>query len=107
MNGTAPQQPVDQNPVTPAVRTKVRDLLDRHFDDSLGQYIDGYSDEVVARETTASPSTVKRIREAAYGELRGDPELDGLRMLGVKLRAEVEAFETRLKALEQRLGVRR
>lgn len=80
--------PAEPKPLTNDQRLKVRALLDKHFDDAAGRYLDGYSDQRIATEVDAPRIHIERIREAAYGPIRVTPE--------------VEAAEAALKALEGR-----
>lgn len=58
---------------------KVHNLLEAHFDDSTGLYLDGWSDERIAKDAGASADIVKRTRREGYGELKEDPEIALLR----------------------------
>lgn len=69
-------------------RMKIRTLLDKHFDDAAGRYLDGYSDQRVATEVDVPRIHVEKAREAAYGPIRAFPE--------------VEAAEKALAAMEAR-----
>lgn len=75
--------------VTPDDKRRVREKLDKHFDDSTGRYLDGFSDQKVAEALNIPRVIVEGVREAAYGPLRGNPELD-------TLKADIEAAHKRL-----------
>lgn len=66
-------------------KAAVRLLLDKHFDDAAGQYLDGYTDQKIGAEASVPWASVKQLRELAYGPLREPAELE-------KLRADVKAF---------------
>lgn len=65
-------------PLSAEEKLKVRNLLDSHFDEAKGIYLDGYSDQRVGTEAAVPWANVRAIREAAYGPLQSVPELDGL-----------------------------
>lgn len=76
-------------------RLRIRDLLDKHFDDSLGRYLDGYSDQKVADEVMVPRAHVEGIRETAYGPIRNPPELDA----ATKAVADLEASYAKAEAI--------
>jgi hypothetical protein len=71
-------QPAPPRALTPEERGKVRSLLDSHFDDAVGRYIDGYSDQRIGTELDIPWSRVREIRELAYGPIKEDPRLAAL-----------------------------
>lgn len=81
-NGQARALTVDE-------RVAVRALLDGHFDDKAGRYLDSYSDQRVGFECTVPWASVAELREIAYGALKGNAELD-------TLRGELEQLEKKL-----------
>ena len=64
----APREPTIEE------RIKIRNLLDQHFDDSAGYYLDDMSDQKIGAEVNVPWAIVARMREAAYGPIRTDPE---------------------------------
>jgi hypothetical protein len=66
-------------------RRKVREKLDEFFDDARGCYLparaggDLYSDQRIAEELDMPRALVVAIREASYGTIKTDPEIDALR----------------------------
>lgn len=82
---------------TTGERMKIRALLDQHFDDSAGMYLDGYSDQRIGEESGVPWAIVTKIREAAYGTIRVDPEITALR-------AEIDQAARKLAALEKSLA---
>jgi hypothetical protein len=78
-------------------RLKIRALLDKHFDDHTGAYLDSYSDQRIGEEVGIAWAAVARIREAAYGPIRVDPEVAGLR---AELKALHQAIERGQKGLD-------
>jgi hypothetical protein len=78
-----PRQPTNEQ------RLQIRSALDRNFDDAKGRYLDGFSDDRIATHLNVPRVFVSTIREAAYGPLLGNPEIDALR-------DEIAAFEKRV-----------
>lgn len=64
---------------THAERLKIRNMLDQYFDDAAGCWLEGYSDQKAGEEIGVPWALLTRIREAAYGPIRVDPELAALR----------------------------
>lgn len=105
-------------------RAMVRKLIEKHFDEDDGCYLDTMTDEKIAIESHLPPIVVARIREAAYGPIRATSEQMLIRSEITALRAKItdctEAarvlFETaqsdlaglrkQLDALEQRNGLK-
>lgn len=63
---------------TPDERLAIRALIEKHFDEGLGRYLNGYSDARVASEVSVPRKWVEDLREVAYGPLRSPPELDAV-----------------------------
>jgi hypothetical protein len=64
--------------ITPAVAKAMRRLyqiLEDNFDPEAGQYLEGYSDERVAKECEISLEAVKHHRTSAFGKLKPPNEL--------------------------------
>ncbi len=76
---TAAAAPEITREITPDQRLAVRNLLDHHFDDGVGGYINGFSDQQVAEQAGVPRIFVERAREAAYGPIRLDPVVGQLR----------------------------
>lgn len=74
-------------------RLQVRGLLDKHFDDGAGEYLDEMSDAKLGEMIGVPWALVATIREAAYGPIRVDPELTALS----KRMAAMEASLAELK----------
>lgn len=60
---------------TPDQRAQLRRLLEKHFDEGLGCYLGGYSDQKIAEEANLPRVVVERLRDAAYGPIRTSPEM--------------------------------
>lgn len=56
-------------------RLAIRALLEKHFDEGIGRYVGGYSDQRVAEECKVPRVMVESIRDAAYGPIQTPPEL--------------------------------
>jgi hypothetical protein len=68
-----------QTELTQQQRLNARSLLDKHFDDGDGAYLDGWTDQKIADQVGAPRALISKLREVAYGPIRVDPELVGLR----------------------------
>ena len=93
-------------------RLAIRNLLDRHFDDKAGCYIDGYSDQMIGKEAGVPWAMVTTIREAAYGPIRQDAGLGAVeknlaeaKALLSKAGELVAGAERALLAQKARLGM--
>jgi hypothetical protein len=67
-------------------RVQVRHRLDKHFDDSVGVYLDGMTDQKIADELDVPRAIIEQMREAAYGPIRVHPDI-------LLLRNEVAMFQ--------------
>lgn len=83
--------------LTPGQKQQIRTLLDKHFDDSAGAYLDGYSDQRIGAELNLAWAHVSRLREVGYGPIRRDMEVD-------TLRAELRQAEDNAIAAVQKLA---
>ena len=88
---------IDRKPSTDE-RAKIRAALDHHFDDSTGRYLDGMSDEAIAKQLNLPRKFVEDLRETAYGPIRHDPAIE-------KFKAEIAVLEKRQAELEARYSV--
>jgi hypothetical protein len=77
-------------------RVAIRNLLDKHFDDSIGRFLDGMSDRIIAEKVGLPAIVVKNIREAAYGPEKTDPELEGLAVAVARIEIELTQLKERL-----------
>lgn len=88
---------------TPQERVKIRGVLDKHFDDGAGCWLDGYSDQKAGEEVGVPWAIVTRIREAAYGPIRVDPEVVGLRAELAQIGRDLAALTEKHAAAAKRL----
>lgn len=68
-------------PVSPGVMKAQADmfrLLADHFDTVDGHYVDGWSDEKIAKETGIAKATVADFRKAGFGEIKEDPAITAI-----------------------------
>jgi hypothetical protein len=56
-------------------RVVIRHLLEKHFDEGRGCYLDGYNDQRIAEDTGLARIVVERLRDAAYGPIRVTAEV--------------------------------
>ncbi len=66
-------------PTTVSAMRKVFAALEDNFDAEKGEYLHGYSDERIAKETGISVDGVKKYRIDGFGKLRPPSELDTLK----------------------------
>jgi len=85
-------------------KARVRRLLDSHFDDQLGRYIDNYDDERVSKETNIPRAFVSEYRELAYGPLKADPAVEAVKAEAVALRQEFVELSHALDAIRARVA---
>jgi hypothetical protein len=95
-------QPVPK-PLTGDQRLRIRALLDKHFDDSAGRYLDGYSDHRIAEELKLPRVHVETIREAAYGAIRVSPEMEAAEKAVAALEARMQPAEKVIAEVERLL----
>lgn len=62
-------------------------LLSDHFDTVAGRYVDGWSDEKIAKQTDIAKATVIEFRKAGFGEIKEDPAI-------AAIRSDINALET-------------
>jgi hypothetical protein len=60
-------------------KMKIRNMLDKHFADDKGAYLDGYSDQRIGVELGVPWKEVADLREVAYGPIKEDPELTAVK----------------------------
>ena len=88
---------------TPQERVKIRAILDKYFDDAAGCWLDSYSDQKAGEEIGVPWALVTRIREAAYGPIRVDPEVAALRAEMTQIGRELAALVEKHSAAQKRL----
>lgn len=95
---------------TPAQKRRIREMLDGQFDEERGCWLDGFSDQSVAEKLDLPRLLVTQVREAAYGPIRSDPEVEAMRSDMAALKREAEqvggAVAAAMSALDKlRLGI--
>lgn len=96
----------DPRSLTNDQRVLIRSLLDTHFDDKRGEYLDGYSDEKIAQEAACPRVHVHNIREAAYGPVLVTAELVAARAAVAETAAAFEAFKADVERLIAQMQAR-
>lgn len=76
---------------------KVFAALEDNFDAEKGEYLHGYSDERIAKETGISIDGVKKYRIDGFGKLRAPTELDSLKREVEELQELFLKFENEMK----------
>lgn len=79
---------------TPEQKKAIRDALDGCYDERLGLYLDGQSDQLIAARLKLPMIMVRTLREAAYGPLKPSPDLE-------ELRVQVRGFNERAETLKR------
>lgn len=79
--------------LTPAQKRSVRGLLDAHFDEGLGRYLDNYSDERIASELNLPRAGVEYVRNSSYGPIRVPPEMEAAEKAVAVLEARMQPAE--------------
>lgn len=83
--------------LTTEERFKVRQLLDQHFDDKLGAYLNQYSDQRIGMELELPWKLVFDLREMAYGPIREDPRI-------AQIRNDMAALERGMSELRTKIA---
>lgn len=89
---------------TPQQRTTIRNYLDKHFDDAAGAYLDGMSDQKIADAVNIPRVIVERMRDAAYGPIKVDPEVQAIRAELAALKVQAETLTAAVAGLTARVG---
>lgn len=93
--------------LTPKERSAVRDLLDTHFDDEAGRYRNGYTDQGIGDELNIPYALVSGMREAAYGPIKSDPEIEAMEAAMELCKIEIDTAEDHLTKAMERLETAR
>jgi hypothetical protein len=86
----APKLAIVPKQPTADQRLAIRNLLDKHFDDGVGCYLDGMDDQKVAERVGVPRLIVEQIRDAGWGPVKVNPEMVALRAEVAALKAELE-----------------
>lgn len=90
--------------LTQPERLKIRAILDKHFDDGAGCWLEGYSDQKAGEEIGVPWAFVTKVREAAYGPIRVDPEVAALKAELAQIGRDIAALTEKHAAAEKRLA---
>lgn len=108
-------EPINPNKVVPMIpktepreisqqeRLRIRAILDKHFDDGAGCWLDGYSDQKAGEEAGVPWAHVTKIREAAYGPIKVDPEVAALRADMAKIAKDISTLQQHHADIAKRL----
>jgi hypothetical protein len=91
-------------PPTSAQRHQVRQHLDKNFDDDAGCYLDGLSDQRVAEMVGVPRIVVEQMREAAYGPIKLDPVVAGMRNEVAQAKRDLDGQQKALDALKAKVA---
>ena len=94
---SAPPSSPQPRALSPDERAKVRRELDAHFDDSVGMYLGGENDQRIGERLGLPWAAVAQMREAAYGPIRTDPEVEQMR---AAVRILQDGLEARVREVE-------
>jgi hypothetical protein len=89
---------------TPQQRTTIRNYLDKHFDDAAGAHLDGMSDQKIADAVNIPRVIVERMRDAAYGPIKVDPEVQAIRAELAALKVQAETLTAAVAGLTARVS---
>lgn len=84
-------------PTTVTAMRKVFAALEDNFDAEKGEYLHGYSDERIAKETGISIDGVKKYRIDGFGKLRAPTEMESLKREVEELQELFLKFENEMK----------
>lgn len=93
-------------PTTVSAMRKVFALLEDNFDADKGQYLAGYSDERISKETGISIDGVKKYRVDGFGKLQPPTELNAMKRDLEELERLFLTFESEHKAAVKDLRAR-
>ena len=99
--------PIKQAEPTPSAKANIRkanELLMFQFEVETGQYIDGYSDDRVAKESGMPVAWVTKRRESEYGPLKEPTEFDTLRCELSELSSSLSKLQSKLDDMSRRNG---
>jgi hypothetical protein len=98
----AVQPPADRSP-TPTQKKAIRDALDGNFDEEIGRYLDGLTDQKVAEKIGVPHAWVREIREKAYGEIKVNPDIEAIGLevgrLSIFVKETEQAFGEKMQAV--------
>jgi hypothetical protein len=83
-------------------KAKLRVILDGHFDDQLGRYLDNYDDKKVGLETDLPWALVAQYRELAYGPIKPNPAIEAFTKELAIMQEELKALSNAIEAMRAR-----
>lgn len=81
---------------------KVSDLLNDHFDEKAGAFVQGWDDKKIAETVNVPRAAVTRLREEGWGKIRVFPEIESLKSELAAIRGMLADVETKVAAAEKR-----
>jgi hypothetical protein len=99
-----PPAAVVPTPLSTEQRVLIRNYLDKHFDDAVGLYLDGFTDERIATLLDVPRVHIEQVREAAYGPIRINPAVAKLTSDIAALRRDIDEAQGRLAQMQDRVG---
>jgi hypothetical protein len=96
-------KPVEVRQPTSDERVRIRNFLDKSFDDAAGCYLDDMTDARIAELVGVPRVIVERLRETAYGPLLLTPEMVSLRTEMATLKQEHDKIGARIAEVSSRL----
>lgn len=88
---------------TPDQKVRIRHLLDSHFDDKAGRYLDEWTDQKIANDVGVAWKAVEQIRRLGWGELKEDPALLAIRAEFETCTALARRYDEALIRLKQKI----
>lgn len=92
-------------PLSLEEKRKIRHELDKHFDEEVGRYSEGYSDQRVGQEIGMPWAFVTAYRESEYGPIRTDTELDNFEAELRTVRELLQNLENRFNQMKKQRGM--
>lgn len=75
-NGASASTPVDVSRyASPAKQYQILKDIEGCFDPKAGRYLEGYSDETIAKDHGVGPTVVKMVREPVFGQIKVDADI--------------------------------
>jgi len=93
----ASAQPVGHLP-NPRQQRQIYSLLDEHFREEVGRYLNGYSDQKISDETGIAVDVIRTLRRQAYGDIKPPSEV-------AAFQSEVKDLKELVADLERRLNI--
>ncbi|MEJ0047031.1 MAG: hypothetical protein WDN04_13650 [Rhodospirillales bacterium] len=93
--------------LAPSLRKKIRDEIDGNFDDTIGAYLGGESDQKIGDRLGVPWAIVAHMREIGWGAVRVDPEIEKLSAELVTACKTLDLTVTALRGIHEDLEAQR